>query len=94
MLPKKGMFLSQEIKPCKAQKSFPGVNLLVNKGLFVNIQRLLLENSGVSRLMMPQNLFHRGSPQNVLVLLLPKVVFLPLAGVSNREVCKCSLFWC
>ena len=72
--------LSQETKPCKAQKIFPAVNLLVNKGLFVNIQRLLLENSGVSRVMMPQNLFHRGSPQSVLVLLLPKVVFLPVAG--------------
>ena len=32
--------LSREIKPCKAQKSLPGVNLSVNKGLFVNIQRL------------------------------------------------------
>ena len=56
------------------------MNLSVNKGLFVNIQRLLLENSGVSRVMMPQDLFHRRFPQNVLVLLLPKVVFLPLVG--------------
>ena len=29
---------------------------------------------------MPQDLFHRGSPQNVFVLLLPKVVFLPVVG--------------
>ena len=72
--------LSGEIKPCKAQKSLPGVNLLVNKGLFVNIQRLLFENSGVSRVMMPQDLFHRRFPQSALVLLLPKVVFLPLVG--------------
>ena len=50
------------------------------QGVIREYSKAAIENSGVSRVMMPQDLFHRRFPQNVLVLLLPKVVFLPLVG--------------
>ena len=60
---------------------------MIARGEFVSEQGVIreyskaaIENSGVSRVMMPQDLFHRRSPQNVFVLLLPKVVFLPVVG--------------
>ena len=50
------------------------------QGVIREYSKAAIENSGVSRVMMPQDLFHRRFPQSALVLLLPKVVFLPVAG--------------
>ena len=50
------------------------------QGVIREYSKAAIENSGVSRVMMPQDLFHRRFPQSALVLLLPKVVFLPVVG--------------